>query len=181
MSHGTPRLLGQSRRAAGENGEETTQLSSLGSRGVLAAVEAEREAGEAGFGDRGKDDRLGGMYLRGHPGAKGQRACGNGQGGRQSSSWVISIEVAAKALGELRSLRGRTQERSWTEVGCAYSTRRENRQGREQAGISGRRELSGSGLESSGEGSEGEVVGFGDEKGEEWGWEHHLWGECWSR
>lgn len=60
----------------------------------MAAVEVEREAGEAGFGDRGKDDRLGGMYLRGHPGAR-------------ASGLVEMAKGAVRALAGSSQLRWR--------------------------------------------------------------------------
>lgn len=97
-----PGLLGQSRRAARENGEALTRIPSLGSWGVLATVRRTQHR-RGKFRGLSKEDRLGGMCVRGHPGARASRLV---QVAKEAVTAPAGSyhEVEVKALGEMRSL-----------------------------------------------------------------------------
>lgn len=155
---------------AEQPGRAMTWISSWGSWGVL---ETSRWTGSrrGSFQGRGAGGQVAWDVLKGTSRRKGLQAWGHDPGDGQSSSWVVSIKMEVRALGERRPLRGSLRKKNWKEAGCAHGTARgRTARGRSRvAGVSGGRVLSGSGLESSREGSEGEVIGFGDERGEERG------------
>lgn len=127
-------------------------------------IKQERRLSGAG----GRSTGCGGMCLRGHPGTRASRLVDMAKetvrapaGSSPSRWWSKPWERGDHSGGAGRREIGK-------KPAVPTAPGRTVRVGSRLAAVSGRRVLSGSGLESSREGSEGEVVGFGDKKGEEW-------------